>query len=430
MTNDNDKYSYSFYSPEGGSQRPPAPEKKKNRMAAKIVALCLSCTLIGGAMGGVAGWYVSGNSGQAPETTAAATEQTSAMPVATGTVTSAATSTLESIYDRCNPSVVAIATEGTQTNVFGQSATFASAGSGFIISADGYIVTNAHVISGSSKITVMLYDGTTASAKIVGQDSDADVAVLKVEKTGLTAISFGDSDNLKVGEQVIAIGNPLGELANTMTTGILSALDREINIDGTPMNMLQTDASISPGNSGGPLIDLNGNVIGVVSAKSSGSGVEGIGFAIPINDVRETVDQLLKYGYVKGRAKLGVSIDTSYSAAASYYNMPEGCYVNSVESGSSAAKAGVQKGDVITALGDKKVISYEELVSALSKCKAGDTSTITVNRNGTVKTFSITFDEKQPETEQSTTQPSQQGSSGDDLFRRYFGNESGNSSEG
>lgn len=408
---DNEKYSYSFSSPDGGFRRP-EPEKSRGGLGGRVVALCLSCTLLGGAVGGVAGWVVSDANKSAPSAyeqsaPSAPQAQQSAQPVATS---GAGALSIAQIYAKCNPSVVAIATEGTQYNVFGQSATFASAGSGFITSQDGYIITNAHVISGSNTITVMLYNGETVDAHIIGQDSDADLAVLKIEKTGLTPVTFGDSDNLVVGTQVIAIGNPLGELANTMTTGVISALDREINIDGTPMNMLQTDASISPGNSGGPLIDSSGNVVGVVSAKSSGSGVEGIGFAIPINDVRDTVEQLMQYGYVRGRAKLGLSIDPSYTAAASrYFNMPEGCYVGEVESGSAAEKAGIEKGDIITALAGQAVKSFEDLQSVLAQHKAGETANITINRAGSEKSLSIVFGEKLPQT-QETPVPSQESS--------------------
>ncbi len=384
-------------------------KKRKNGLGGRVVALCLSCTVLGGAVGGVAGWAISGGNNAPPAYVQSAQEspaaQQSALPVATGT--SGALS-IAQIYAKCNPSVVAIATEGTQYNVFGQSATFASAGSGFVTSQDGYIITNAHVISGSSSITVMLYNGETVDARIIGQDSDADLAVLKINKTGLTPLAFGDSAKLVVGEQVIAIGNPLGELANTMTTGFISALDREINIDGTPMNMLQTDASISPGNSGGPLIDSSGNVVGVISAKSSGSGVEGIGFAIPINDVRDVVSQLMQYGYVRGRARLGLSIDPSYTAAASrYYNMPEGCYVGEVESGAAADKAGIQKGDIITSLAGQTVKSFEELQAVLVQHKSGETVNITLNRGGSEKSLSIVFDEKLPQT-QATAAPSQE----------------------
>ena len=399
---------YQGHAPSYYQTTPPAP--RKSRTWPKIVALCLVITLLAGTAGGIMGYYFS--RGDTP----AATSTPNASPVAasddsSSVIASSSVKTnslsISEIYNVANPSVVAISTEGTTTNVFGQSAPFAAAGSGFIISSDGYIATNAHVIQGSNSITIMLYDGTEKTATIVGQDTATDLAVLKIDASGLTAVSFGDSSALKVGDLSVAIGNPLGEFANSLTVGYISALDREINIDGTPRNMLQFDAAVSPGNSGGPLFDQKGNVVGIVSAKSSGSGVEGIGFAIPINDAMTIINELIDNGYISGRAQLGIIVRTDYTeSAANYYNMPVGCYIQTVESGGAAERAGLQAGDIITAIDGTALTGYTDLVGALAKYTAGDTAQITYNRSGTETTVSLTFDEKVPSNVTATPSPS------------------------
>ncbi|MCL2747278.1 MAG: trypsin-like peptidase domain-containing protein [Oscillospiraceae bacterium] len=309
------------------------------------------------------------------------------------------------IYDMANMGVVAISTETTVRNVFGQPATQASAGSGFIISEDGYIVTNNHVIEGATTIMVILAGGESYTAKLVGRDAAEDTALLKIEAEGLTALTWGDSDSLRVGDPVVAIGNPLGELANSMTSGIVSALDRSVNIDGTPMTMLQVDASVSPGNSGGPLFDQYGQVIGIVSAKSSGSGVEGIGFAIPSKIAQYIIDQLHEHGYVVGRPWLGISIQEVDESMSQYYNLPVGVYVVTVEPGSCAEKAGLITGDVIIAFGGDTVRTQEDLVGRKNTCKAGDTVEVKLVRAGQEMTLEVTLDEMPPDEETSQESP-------------------------
>lgn len=293
---------------------------------------------------------------------------------------------------------VGIATQIT-TNVWGQVASASASGSGFILTSDGYVVTNNHVVEGATSVTVKLYNGDEYDATIVGTDEMNDVALLKIDATGLQAVTIGDSDQIEVGEEVIAIGNPLGELTFTMTAGVVSALDREINTDGKPINMLQTDVAINSGNSGGPLFDMNGNVIGITSAKysgstSSGASIEGISFAIPINDALRVVYDLQQYGHVTGRAYLGVTVKDLDSSTGATYGLPTGPMIQSVEAGGCAEKAGLQQGDIIIGFNDAEIASYTDLVAALNKCRAGDTATIKVYRAGAEVEASVTLDER------------------------------------
>ena len=293
---------------------------------------------------------------------------------------------------------VGIATQIT-TNVWGQVASASASGSGFILTSDGYVVTNNHVVEGATSVTVKLYNGDEYDAEIIGTDEMNDVALLKIDATGLQAVTIGDSDQIEVGEEVIAIGNPLGELTFTMTAGVVSALDREINTDGKPINMLQTDVAINSGNSGGPLFDMNGNVIGITSAKysgstSSGASIEGISFAIPINDALRVIYDLQQYGRVTGRAYLGVTVKDLDSSTGATYGLPTGPMIRSVEEGGCAEKVGLQEGDIIIGFNDAEISSYTDLVAALNKCKAGDTATIKVFRAGAEVETSITLDER------------------------------------
>ena len=321
---------------------------------------------------------------------------------------------------------VGIATQIT-TNVWGQVASASASGSGFILTSDGYVVTNNHVVEGATSVTVKLYNGEEYDAEIVGTDEMNDVALLKIDATGLQAVTIVDSDQIEVGEEVIAIGNPLGELTFTMTAGVVSALDREINTDGKPINMLQTDVAINSGNSGGPLFDMNGNVIGITSAKysgstSSGASIEGISFAIPINDALRVIYDLQQYGRVTGRAYLGVTVRDLDGTTASTYGLPTGPMIQSVEAGGCAEKAGLQQGDIIIGFNGSEIASYTDLVAALNKLKAGDTATITVFRAGAQVEASITLDERptddeitareQAQNEQSQKDNSQSGQQG------------------
>ena len=311
-------------------------------------------------------------------------------------------------------SVVAISNQST-TNVWGQVSETASSGSGFIISADGYILSNYHVVEGAQKLTVMTYMGDEYEAKLIGYDKMNDVSILKVEATGLDPVTIGSSDNLIVGDQVVAIGNPLGELTSSLTVGYISAKDRTINTDGSLINMMQTDAAINPGNSGGPLFNMKGEVIGITTAKYSGStgsgaSIEGIGFAIPIADVMSMAEDLISHGYLTNQAYLGVTVMDLDSSTASMYSLPMGSYVQSVTAGSCAETAGIQPKDIITAVGEYSVEGNSTLQSALRKFKAGDTTTITVYRAGAELELTITFDERpqDPDAQQQAQQQPQQ----------------------
>ena len=261
------------------------------------------------------------------------------------------------------------------------------------------LFTNYHVVEGADSVKVALHDGQEYHAVVAGGDKMSDVALLKIEAEGLQTAAIAQSGDVAVGEEVVAIGNPLGELTFTMTHGYISATDREINVDGTPINMMQTDAAINSGNSGGPLFDMNGNVIGITAAKysgqtASGTTIEGIGFAIPIDDALRIVYDLQKYGYVTGRAYLGVTVRDLDADTASDYGLPVGPRVESVVMGSCSEKAGIQSGDIILALGGKNTTSTVGLLAALRDHRAGETVEVDLYRAGAELTVSVTLDER------------------------------------
>ena len=260
--------------------------------------------------------------------------------------------------------------------------TGSSEGSGIIMSEDGYIITNAHVIEGAVGLKVVLTDGSEYSAQIVGSDSKTDLAVIKIEATGLTPAEFGNSDQLEVGEQLIAVGNPTGlQLGGTLTVGYVSALNRKI--DDSDMNFVQTDAAINPGNSGGALANEYGQVIGINSAKIGGENIEGLGFAIAINDAQPIIDDLLNYGYVKGRVRMGISVYEMDEFTARLNNVPQGLVVASIEAGTPAASSGLVPGDIITAIDGQDIYVYDSISDMLKGKKPGETVVLTVFRRTT-----------------------------------------------
>ena len=281
-------------------------------------------------------------------------------------------------------------------------------------------------------MTVTLFDGTEYEAKIAGTEGDNDLAIVKIEATGLTPATLGESSSIRVGDTVYAVGNPLGDLTFTMTTGTVTALNREVTTSeySGSIEMLQIDAAVNEGNSGGPLYNKEGKVIGVVSAKSSGTGIEGIGFAIPIDDVTRIADDLMTKGYVSGKAAMGITINTDQnviSAMQSMYNMPDGAFVYGVNPGSAAEKAGIEKGDVITKMGETEIKSYSDLTLALKEYSAGDTASVTVYRSGDYLELSITFDEYQSTIgsnaqEEEEDQEAEGYGFGNDFFQFPFGN--------
>ncbi len=305
-----------------------------------------------------------------------------------------ALSTME-IASKVGPATVSITADVSYTSIYGTTETGQSSGSGFIISQDGYIVTNNHVISGATSAKVLVPGETKpVDAVIVGTDTTTDIAVLKIDRQNLPFVTLGDSDALQVGELAVAIGNPFGELAGSVTVGVVSALDREIAINDTTYNLIQTDASINSGNSGGPLVNSYGEVIGVTNAKMSNG--EGIGFAIPINDVKSVIEELINNGYVTGRPVLGIGVLAVDATTASQYGWPSGVYVREITPKGPAELAGLQVGDIITKIDGKAIATTEDVVTVKDAHKIGDTITVTVYRNGETKEFSLILQEDKP----------------------------------
>lgn len=291
-------------------------------------------------------------------------------------------------------SVVEIQTEVvTKSSYFGQYVS-SGAGSGVIYTNDGYIITNHHVIDGATSITVILNDGTKYSAALIGSDSKTDLAILKIEATNLPAAVLGNSDMLVVGEQVFAIGNPLGELGGSVSEGIISAKDREIQIENQTMTLLQTTAAVNPGNSGGGLFNLKGELVGIVNAKSSGSDVEGLGFAIPISTAKDIINDLVNHGYVTGRPQLGIAAYeiSDYYSAMRYGVNQLGIYVADV-----TIPNGLEKGDLIVEIDDMMITNWASLTAALDEHKIGDVLNVTVYRNGKKRDVKVTLTEYKPQ---------------------------------
>lgn len=419
-------------------ERKPKRERRGVSLAG-VIAACLVCAILGGVIGGFLPSLVNGGT----QETRAATESGTVLNVAAPASTPAQVSTnlitdsrektaTELYYDVAVHQTVAITTEITYTNIWGYTSSGAVKGSGFILSSDGYIMTNHHVIEdavkGGYEIKVLLYDGSEYVADVVGYEEDNDVAVLKIDAAGLNAVTLGNSDDMKVGEQVYAVGNPLGELEFSMTSGMVSATDREISTGdsgiSTTISMFQIDAPINSGNSGGPVYNSRGEVIGIATAKYSSTGVEGLGFAIPINDAAAIAQDLITDGYVHGKASFGITAGTVTAAAAQYYGLVEGAIVGSVTAGSAADKAGLKESDIIVAVDGKTIASQSDLVSAKRDYRAGDTVELKVYRGGEYLTLSLTFDEEAPSESaqtQTQTQTNNGGTGGQSGFGGFFG---------
>ena len=370
----------------------PAKPKKKGAFK-KFAAGLLSMILIPSAVGfgsGIAAYKLMDSRSDKVVLQTAQSQN-----ITTGTSTDLVGTKVAEVASAVKDTVVEITTEYVATSSFFSNYVTTGAGSGVIFTNDGYIVTNNHVIEGSNAIEVTLNNGDVYAASLIATDSKTDLAVIKIETTGLTAAILGDSDALVVGEDAIAIGNPLGELGGTVTNGIISALDREVTVEGQKMNLLQTNAAINPGNSGGGLFNAKGELIGIVSAKSSGTDIEGLGFAIPVNDVKEVVVQLIEKGYVAGRPALGVSvIDINSIQLAMQYGVSQyGVYIAEVLEGSAAEKAGLQSGDMFIAMNDIIIESYEDLSNALSAQAVGDTVIFQIKRNGRMIQVEATLQE-------------------------------------
>ncbi|MFR3811913.1 MAG: S1C family serine protease [Ruminococcus callidus] len=437
----NGGYSYvNYYSdPNGGD---PNKKPKKKHTGLKVAAFVLAMVLVSGGSIGVYEGIRSSNADNS--SSIVASNDSSAAESSTGDSSSSKKSdssqswiqlastngsmSVADIVKKVTPSVVGVQSTfsssngsnnnpmngyggffgyGSQGNNGSQGMT--GVGTGIIMSKDGYIVTNAHVIyddeygyGEASSVQIQMSDEeTTYDARIVAYDKEADIAVLKIDADNLTPAEFGDSSSCEVGEMVVAIGNPLGlQFQNTVTCGIISALDRKVTINDNTMTLIQTDTAINNGNSGGPLINSSGQVIGINSAKMSStySGeatVEGIGFAIPMSEAKSIVDDLINYGYVTGRPQLGISCQDVTEAVSQAYNIPVGAYIFSVTAGGAADQAGLQPGDVITGIQDQTISTTEELNAVKNQYKAGDTITLTYVRAGETKKVDVTLAEVQ-----------------------------------
>lgn len=372
-------------------QEAPQPSPEKPKRAKRVVQLTwgkltaiIACCLVLSIGCGIGGAYLIARTNQS-----SVIYQDTSKIVSTGSQDS---STIKSVVDQCANSVVEIQTESVTngSNPFQQYVS-SGAGSGVILTQDGYIVTNHHVIEDANSITVRTRSGDEYNASLVGSDEQSDLAVLKIDASGLTPAVLGDSTTLEVGDLAIAIGNPLGELGGSVTSGIISALDREMTIDGQTMTLLQTDAAVNPGNSGGGLFNANGDLIGIVNAKSSGENVEGIGFAIPISTATDIIDELIANGEVTSRPTLGVSLyNVEDEMTASQLGVDStGVYIVQIVDGGAADNAGLRSGDRIVSVDGSKVSSASDVRAALNKHKIGESISITVERNGQTQDFDV-----------------------------------------
>ncbi len=373
------------------------PQKPKHTGSARVVALCLSCALLGGVGGVGAAKLLDGGGG----TSIQIGERT---PVELKTVSSDSRKpmTTAEVYANYIDSCVGITVDIVTKNRLGVPVSGAAAGSGFVVTEDGYIMTNYHVIEGASSIKVTFSDGKSYDAKLVGGEADNDIAIIKVDATGLKPVVLGDSSQMYVGETVLTIGNPLGELTFSLSDGVVSALDRSISVSETKkMKMIQTNCTINSGNSGGPLFNLYGEVIGIVSAKYSSSSnaftqeatIEGLGFAIPISDVKTMITDIIEKGVVSGKPFLGVGL-SDVDAVVRQYGIPQGALMEAVAPGLPAAKAGIKEGDIVTAVDGKEVDSRATLIEMMGAHKAGDVVTLTIYRDGQTQDISVTIGEQ------------------------------------
>ena len=429
MDQNNDWYErYSSQNAQGGAYTPQRREKRGVRLSTLIV-FTMVAVLLGGLIGGVytrsyVTSQISALNAQQTQVSAALSE---ANPGESAGLTTASAGSFASTFSRAQiieltaPSVVGIDTYYTASANSGFS--FGSgngsdnatengqaqlgSGSGIILTSDGYIVTCKHVVDGAETIKVILNDDSEHVATLIGSDSRTDLAVLKIDATGLSPATLGDSDMLTVGEDVIAIGNPLGELRGTATSGIVSALSRDVTVGSMDMSLIQTDAAISPGNSGGGLFNASGSLIGIVNAKASASNSEGLGFAIPVSDVKSIISDLIDHGYVQGRAYLGVytqnvtlSSDNSNGGNGffgSFFGGTTSVQIAQIVTGSAAEQAGLKAGDLIVKVNDTTIDSNTTLAALISGFNAGDTAQITIQRDGKEQTVSVTFGEYKPD---------------------------------
>lgn len=392
----NPQYGYNPVNPGADAYRKNRREKK--RMSGDVIALiCALCVVLSGAAG-FGGAYVAMRNG--PSFGGTVQNDPAVIYKSVSTDASAAATSVTDVVNTVADSVVEITTEFKSTGYFQYVSS--GAGSGVVISENGYIITNNHVITDNNtvadNITVRLKSGDEYTASVVGHDADTDIAVLKIDATGLTAAVFADSSKLVVGQDVIAIGNPLGSLGGTVTTGIISALDREIDVGGTMMNLLQTNAAVNPGNSGGGLFNMSGELVGIVNAKSSGENVEGLGFAIPANDASKVAEELMTNGYVTGKAYIGVSLyyaSDSYTAYRNFRNSSPGLYIAQVVEGYNDDV--LKFGDRIIAVDGTEVSSADDVKAIVKKCEIGSTMKFSLYRDGKLIEVDVKCYEYKPE---------------------------------
>ena len=378
------------------SQTPQAPKKKQHRGGAWVVALALCFAILGGAIGGGTVWLLTHNNTPSAGGSSSTTIQQGRHENVTVDINEIETGklmTAAEVYAKNVNATVGIQTSITSTNLWGQQTTSAASGSGFILTADGYIVTNYHVIQNANSVTVSTCGGASYNAKIVGYDESNDLAVLKIEATGLSPVVLGSSEKLNVGDTVLAIGNPLGELTFSLTTGVVSALNREVTFSGgTVMDLLQTDCAINSGNSGGALFNLYGEVVGITNAKysgssSSGASIDNIAFAIPIDSVRAIVESIIEKGYY-AKPVIGVSV-TDVDENSRQLGIPAGAWVKEVTAGGAAEAAGIQANDVITAINGTEISGVSDLKRILAKASAGDELSLAVWRKNQSLTLTV-----------------------------------------
>lgn len=378
---------------------PKKPKKKPKKVSftRRSLALLIICCVLLSSMFGFGGalaydmMTADTVTGSATPTISTASSTTSGYTLESATGSSM---TIQEITKVSQPSVVEIRTEGIMSDSWMQQYVTEGAGSGVIISEDGYIMTNNHVIDGANKITVTTADKQSYEAKLVGTDSTNDVAVIKIDANGLTPATYGNSDELAVGDLAVAIGNPLGELGGTVTAGIISATDRKLSIDGKTMSLLQTDSSINPGNSGGGLFNDDGQLIGLVVAKSSGSDVEGLGFAIPINTAANVAQQLMTNGYVKDQPWSGMTYTEGSSGFDAFFGMSSSSvYIYSVDT-ETAQKAGFESGDIVSEIDGKQITTIDDVSSVITSHKPGDVLTYKIIRNGQEMELQLKLQEK------------------------------------
>lgn len=382
-------------------RRPSNPVTLTKKTLALLIACCMLVSCLFGLGGALIGNSIVNDHPSAVLSTETADMEEAGEIATTGYNLQNATGSnlsIQEITKSAQKSVVEIKTEGVVSDSWMQQYVTEGAGSGVIISKDGYIMTNNHVIEGANKITVTTYDKHSYDAELIGTDKTNDVAVLKIKATGLTPAVYGNSDQLQVGDMAVAIGNPLGELGGTVTAGIISATDRELSIDGKTMKLLQTDSSINPGNSGGGLFNGDGQLIGLVVAKSAGSDVEGLGFAIPINTAANVAQQLMDKGYVSGQPWTGMTYTEGSSGLDFIFGGSYGgtVYVYSVDT-KTAQEAGFKPGDVVYAVDEHQITSIDDLTSIISSHKVGDKLKYTIVRDGQSMELTITLQEKTKE---------------------------------